>query len=94
MKLLQFIAEQGKADPDKFSFATKMKISLVNIKATISKANAIKISTSETEVTLANLYNNMKQLMEMEYESRITVYMFIYFCSSCSNKYNFCSKYL
>ena len=42
MKLLQSTVEQVNVDLDKVSFATKMKTYLVNIKATISKANAMK----------------------------------------------------
>ena len=36
-----------KADADKFSFAVEKKTSLVDIRATISKANAMKRGSSE-----------------------------------------------
>ena len=52
IKLLESTVEQLKADADKFFFPAEKKTPLVNIKATISKANAMKRVASEKQEML------------------------------------------
>ena len=68
IKLLESTVEQLKADADKFSFAAEKKTSLVDIKATISKANAMKRAASEKQEMLEKLQNKKKRIMEMKSE--------------------------
>ena len=67
LKKLKTTVEQFKADADKFSYAAKKKTSLVNIMATISKANVMKRAASENYEILEKLQNK-KQIMEMKSE--------------------------
>ena len=67
-KLLESTVEQLKADADKFSFAAEKKTSLVDFKATISKANAMKIAASKKQEMLQKLQNKKKQIMEIKFE--------------------------
>ena len=68
IKLLESTVEQLKADADKFSFAAEKKTSLVDIKATISKVNAMKRAASEKQEMLEKLQNKKKRIMEMKSE--------------------------
>ena len=62
-KLLEFTVEQSEAHADKFSFAEEKKTSLADIKATISKASAIKRDASEKQEKLEKLQNKKKRIM-------------------------------
>ena len=68
IRLLESTVEQLKADADKFSFAAEKKTSLVDFKATISKANAMKIAASKKQEMLQKLQNKKKQIMEIKFE--------------------------
>ena len=52
IKLLESTEEQLKAESDKFFFPAEKKAPLVNIKATISKANVMKSAASEKQEML------------------------------------------
>ena len=66
--MLESTVEQLKVDADKFFFAAEKKTSLVNIKATISKTNAMKRAASKIQEMLEKLQNKKKQIMEMKSE--------------------------
>ena len=68
IKLPESTVEQLKSDADKFSFAVEKKTSLVDIKATISKANTMKRAASENQKILEKLQNKMKGIMGMKSE--------------------------
>ena len=67
MKLLQSTVEQVNVDLDKVSFATKMKTYLVNIKATISKANAMKTpKKNKKQCVIFIIEANLKKIKKRE----------------------------
>ena len=68
IKLLESTVEQLKADADKFSFKTEKKTSLADIKATISKANAMKRAASEKQEMLDKLCVKKKHMIERKSE--------------------------
>ena len=66
IKLLESTVEQLKADTDKFSFAAEKKTYSVDIKATISKADATKRAASEKQEMLEKLQNKKERILEMK----------------------------
>ena len=73
IKLLESTVEQLKVDTDKCSFAAEKKRSLVDIKATISKANVMKRAASEKQEMLEKLQKRKKRIMEMKSKLQIMI---------------------